>query len=303
MSTSRLSKAGVVALTTSGISLVVGTLFGHILTKKYMTDKYEALIEQEVLKAKAFYSQLNKTGDFSDPVVVAERLGAKAEQVDETMTADEEDSEDISADDEIFRTADPEDRVNYSKFSENYTGPAVQREKAVKDPPLEINTGESMAEFETRIAEAAHEKVAEIIHNVEEGLGEEGENMASNVFDTHGVEPLRVDNEEDRASGNPYIISVSEFMENDPQYQQNTISFYQGDSVLADESDQPIPDINSIVGERNLQRFGEGSGDPNIVFVRNDRLEVDFEITQSLGTYAEEVLGVTPQQARGRGSR
>ncbi|QAU06290.1 hypothetical protein SEA_RICKMORE_56 [Gordonia phage Rickmore] len=300
MSTSRLSKAGVVALTTSGISLVVGTLFGHLLTKKYVTDKYESLIEEEVLKAKAFYSQLNKTGEFSDPAVVAERLGAKAEQADETVTADEED---IVVDDKPFRDLDPEVRVNYSKYSENYTGPAVQREKPVQDPPLEINTGESMAEFETRIAEAAHEKVAAIINDVEEGLGEEGENMASNVFDTHGVEPLRVDNEEDRASGQPYIISVSEFMENDPQYSQNTISYYQGDSVLADDSDQPIPDINSIVGERNLQRFGEGSGDPNIVFVRNDRLEVDFEITQSLGTYAEEVLGVTPQQARGRGSR
>ncbi|QXO14082.1 hypothetical protein SEA_ALAINAMARIE_58 [Gordonia phage AlainaMarie] len=302
MSTSRLSKAGVVALTTSGISLVVGTLFGHLLTKKYVTDKYEALIEQEVLKAKAFYSQLNKTGEFSDPAAVAERLGAKAEQVDETMTAEEENSEDIVVDDKPFRDLDPEVRVNYSKYSENYTGPAVQRERPVQDPPLEINTGESMAEFETRIAEAAHEKVAAIIHDVEEGLGEEGENMASNVFDTHGVEPIRVDNEEDRASGRPYIISVSEFMDNDFEYQQNTISYYQGDSVLADDSDQPIPDINTIVGERNLQRFGEGSGDPNIVFVRNDSLQVDFEITQSLGTYAGEVLGVAPQQ-RGRGSR
>lgn len=297
MSTSRLSKAGVVALTTSGISLVVGTLFGHILTKKYVTDKYEALIEQEVLKAKAFYSQLNKTGEFSDPAAVAERLGAKAEQVDETMTADEED---IVVDDKPFRELDPEVRVNYNKYSEDYKGPAVEREKPVQDPPIEINTGESMAEFETRLAEAAHEKVAAIIDRVESGLGEEEEDMPSNVFDTNGVPPIRVDNDEDRASGRPYIISVSEFMENDPQYQQNTISYYQGDGVLADERDQPIPDKNSIVGEQNLVRFGEGSGDDNIVFVRNDRLEVDFEITQSLGTYSEEVLGVVPTQPRTR---
>ncbi|QXO14663.1 hypothetical protein SEA_RUNHAAR_59 [Gordonia phage Runhaar] len=300
MSTSRLSKAGVLALTTSGISLVVGTLFGHILTKKYVTDKYEALIEQEVLKAKAFYSQLNKTGEFSDPAAVAERLGAKAEQVDETMTADKPDVDPIVVDDKPFRDLDPEDRVAYNKYSENYTGPAVEREKPVQDPPIEINTGESMAEFETRLAEAAHEKVAAIIDRVESGLGEEEENMPSNVFDTNGVPPIRVDNDEDRASGLPYIISVSEFMENDPQYQQNTISYYQGDGVLADERDQPIPDKNSIVGEQNLVRFGEGSGDDNIVFVRNDRLEVDFEITQSLGTYSEEVLGVAPTQPRGR---
>lgn len=292
MSTSRLSKAGVVALTTSGISLVVGTLLGHILTKKYMTDKYEVLIEEEVTKARAFYSQLNKTGEFSDPAVVAERLGATAEQVDETMAADEE--EHIVVDDKPFRDLDPEERVNYSKYSENYTGPAVEREQPVKEPSIEINTGESMAEFETRLAEAAHEKVAAIIDRVENGLGEEEESMPSNVFDTHGVEPLRVDNPEDRASGDPYIISVSEFMDNDPQYQQNAISYYKGDGVLADERDQPIPDKNAIVGERNLQRFGEGSGDPNIVFVRNDRLEVDFEIALSLGTYSEEVLGVPP---------
>ena len=53
-----------------------------------------------------------------------------------------------------------------------------------------------------------------------------------------------------------------------------------------------IPDADDAVGEMNLHRFGHGSGDNNVVYIRNDRLENDFIVLRSQGEYAKEVLGL-----------
>lgn len=309
MSASRLSKESVVALTTSGISLVVGTLVGHIWTKRSLTDKYESLISEEIAKAKAFYRQRNKTGEYADPVSLAEELigdDVDVVEVDESKIEPDDSFFDDKGDDDYiivegkpFREMiDPEDRINYNKISEEYSGPAMEREKPVEKPP-QIEDGESMEEYERRLMEAAHNQVQAVIEEVESESGHlrEEESVVSNVFDTNGVEAMQVSRDAVREPGRPYIITVTEFTDNELGYGQNAISYYAGDNVLADERDQPIPNLDNIVGERNL-RFGDGSGDANVVFIRNDTLGVDFEVCQSLGTYAEEVLGVAPKENR-----
>lgn len=99
----------------------------------------------------------------------------------------------------------------------------------------------------------------------------------------------------------PYVLSHDEFMENDGDNSQVTITYYDEDDVLTDERDQPIPDVNATVGSENLNRFGHGSKDANIVYVRNPRLDLDFEIMLSHGSYAKEVLGFIEHSDR-RGS-
>lgn len=309
MNASRLSKESVVALTTSGISLVVGTLVGHIWTKRSLTDKYESLISSEIAKAKAFYSQRNKTGEYSDPVALAEELiGEDVDVVevdestiepDDSFFDDEGDDDYIIVEGKPFReTIDPADRINYNKISEDYRGPAMERDQYVEKPP-QIEDGESMEDYERRLMEAAHDQVQAVIDEVESESGHlrEEESVVSNVFDTNGVDAIQVSQHAVREPGRPYIITVTEFTDNELGYGQNAISYYAGDNVLADERDQPIPNLDNIVGERNL-RFGDGSGDANVVFIRNDALGVDFEVCQSLGTYAEEVLGVAPKENR-----
>lgn len=89
----------------------------------------------------------------------------------------------------------------------------------------------------------------------------------------------------------PYIISVEEYSEGNNHYDKLTISFYEDDEVLADENDEVITDGDYIVGLDSLQRFGEESGDPEIVYVRNDKLQIDYEIVRLSKSYAETVLG------------
>lgn len=95
-----------------------------------------------------------------------------------------------------------------------------------------------------------------------------------------------------RTPDRPYIITHDEFMENDPDHQQPSLTYYAGDQILADEKDEPIEDADNVVGLANLERFGHGSNDSRMVYVRNEGLGMDFEIAWSPGSYAEEVAAL-----------
>lgn len=93
-----------------------------------------------------------------------------------------------------------------------------------------------------------------------------------------------------RSPDKPYIISHDEFMDNEPDYNQLTLAYFDGDDVLSDIHDQPIDDVIELVG-LNYQWFGHGSKDSRIVYIRNEKLSTDFEIVHNKGKYVEEVLG------------
>lgn len=90
----------------------------------------------------------------------------------------------------------------------------------------------------------------------------------------------------------PYIISKDEYNQGEKDFDQEELTYYEGDDVLADSKGKHIPDTDDSVGDTNLHRFGHGSGDNNVLYVRNERLELDFVILKSMGEYAKEVLGL-----------
>jgi hypothetical protein len=87
-------------------------------------------------------------------------------------------------------------------------------------------------------------------------------------------------------------------MNNDDEQEQTSLTYFAGDDVLVDERDQVMRDIDATVGLENLQKFGHGSNDPLVVYVRNPRLEVDYEISKSDGTFATEVHGFQDDELR-----
>ena len=95
-----------------------------------------------------------------------------------------------------------------------------------------------------------------------------------------------VENEEkggnDTADG-PYVISPDEFGEID-DYETVSLSYYE-DGVLADDWDNEIEDVESLVGEESLSHFGEYEED--CVYVRNDRYKTDYEILMVLSKYSD----------------
>lgn len=101
----------------------------------------------------------------------------------------------------------------------------------------------------------------------------------------------------------PAIISQEEFLENDSDFMQSTLTYYAVDNVLTDEREQVIEDPGDVVGLTNLQKFGELSSDENTVHIRNIRLGLEFELVRHEGSYRQEILGIDenpPQRPSGR---
>lgn len=95
----------------------------------------------------------------------------------------------------------------------------------------------------------------------------------------------------------PYIIHREEFNRNETDYPQLIYTYFAGDDVIVDKDNVPlVAAADSVVGRNNL-RFGHGSGDSNVVFVRNDKLELEMEIVRSPASYEEEVLGLQSDES------
>jgi hypothetical protein len=91
----------------------------------------------------------------------------------------------------------------------------------------------------------------------------------------------------------PYVIHIDESDEMEG-YQKVTLTYYEVDDVLCNERDEIVdPDYerDRLIGERNLNLFGHGSNQADVVYIRNDQLEIVFEVCKSPNSFAEEVHG------------
>lgn len=178
-------------------------------------------------------------------------------------------------------------------------------------------------EFET-IDSTANALLPEAVEALQEYQGGEGEwEQPKSVLESRAtaaptqirVETTNVfvDNRDDRfvwdqdvedarraqlENGVPYVISEMEHEENAPGHEQATLTWYEKDQVLLDDKDEIVDNVDYVAGEDNLLRFGEGTMDKNLLYVRNDRITLDLEIIRSFGSYAEEVLGESPTELR-----
>lgn len=91
-----------------------------------------------------------------------------------------------------------------------------------------------------------------------------------------------------RQEHTPYVIHVDEYMGDEMGFTQRTYTFYETDEVLVDEADHPIYNRSEVVGEI---KFGHGSNDQNVVYIRNETLKTEYEILRSEGSYEVEVMG------------
>lgn len=101
-----------------------------------------------------------------------------------------------------------------------------------------------------------------------------------------------------RTEDEPYIITREEFLGDERGYDQLAVTYYEEDDILAAEDDSLIEDADDVVGEENLTRFGHGSKDNRVVYVRNEILEAEYEIVKSNGSWAKEVMGFDSSDAK-----
>ena len=102
-----------------------------------------------------------------------------------------------------------------------------------------------------------------------------------------------------RNPADPYVIHKDEFWREEMGYSQTTLTYYEGDDILVDQEDVPVYGFRTIVGEL---KFGHGSQDQNVFFVRNDTLKAEYEIIRDRGRYEVIVLGLQAEEEAERGS-
>jgi hypothetical protein len=102
----------------------------------------------------------------------------------------------------------------------------------------------------------------------------------------------------------PYLIPVDMFMHEEVGFRQSTLTFFEEDGVLVDEREMPIPDVDGVVGEGNMDKFGMfTNGDKNTVYIRNEKMCMDFEVLRNEGSYGRDVAGFVEHSEKRRGRR
>lgn len=143
------------------------------------------------------------------------------------------------------------------------------------------------------VAEEVVEEV--VVEEVEEGKAP-SEEERKNIFEEQ--EAARKGAEEGwdyeaevakRRPDYPYVIHQDE--QHERGYTELSWSYYTEDDVLADEHDSVVEEIEGVVGVANLEKFGHGSDDRNVVHIRNDKLGVEVEITKIDAFFSEVVHG------------
>lgn len=87
----------------------------------------------------------------------------------------------------------------------------------------------------------------------------------------------------------PYVISPDEFASSPPGFNAQPLDYF-ADGVLADSWGVKV-DIEETIGEEALEHFGDYVDD--VVHVRNERTEIDYEVTRDPRTY-DDMLATNP---------
>ena len=97
---------------------------------------------------------------------------------------------------------------------------------------------------------------------------------------TDSTDPKNNTTKEEPNMAKPYVINPVDFGED---YEVVSLNYY-ANGVLTDDQDEPIENVDDIVGTDFMNHFGEYEEDS--VFVRNDERKTDYEILRDNRKYA-----------------
>lgn len=116
-------------------------------------------------------------------------------------------------------------------------------------------------------------------------------------FDVGGVDDLDIPGEDgleetdDQAAyREPYVISYDEFAEEHNEYSKITLYYYVDDDTICGEDEEIIAEYDEFIGWDALNYLEVNT----TVWVRNDRIAADYEVTRVNGSYQELIMGEPP---------
>lgn len=254
--------------------LIVGLSTGAYLGYRYGIKKselrFEARLEEEQDAMRTHFRRLYKEGMLDTPEGAVEELIPQPLDTEEARVTDAEAMRSLKA-----YHGKPA-QVAYHRIRQD--GPLSDEDQAAQIRAAE--RVESVGPDRTMPGETVVDTTTEVVTtNVFDAPPDEWDYKAE-IFHRAQLEP-----------DTPYVINQEEFAENEGGYEQGTLAYYAGCGTLTDEKDQPITNTEDVLGDDIPDLFGHGSGSPHIVFVRSDKLQMDWEIVKSEGTYNTDVLG------------
>jgi hypothetical protein len=176
------------------------------------------------------------------------------------------------------------------RIAEDRVGPVIidadSYESITEDGSLEVMEKET--HISTEIEGNDVEVAQRILQVVEEAPTDEELVVTHNIFGNDDEFDLEEEIKK-RTPGMPYVLHRDEFYADEEDFSQSTLTYYSGDDILVDENDVPVYNHNRVIGDL---RFGHGSNDPNVFYVRNHNLRAEYEVVLADGHYAKEVLGL-----------
>jgi hypothetical protein len=265
---------------------------GYFLMRKRLEQKlraeYDLELESEIAEMRRFYALRNKEGEFATPQGAVEQLltkeAAQALSDYQGKGGEPQNLTVVEGPPVIHADPDPEPKLTLE-----------ERRKAMKaagytDAQINEVLGVEMVDIralQDRMRSGTPVEITEGPHNIfADGHPVTGEED----FDYEAEVARRSPNE-------PYVITHEEFMTNENDWEQHSVVYFNGDDTLVDEQDMPIPDIEVMIGSENLERFGDGSKDPRIVYIRNEAKEMDFEVRLDDNSFGEQTAGFIKHSA------
>ncbi len=107
--------------------------------------------------------------------------------------------------------------------------------------------------------------------------------------------------ETEQDSNDPTVITMEEYyVANSKGFEKMVLTYYEKDDVLCDPNNEVVPVPEALLGPDGLLKFGNGSGDPDTVYIRNPLTSTVYEVVMLHKSYQTEVLGVKPERKRGK---
>jgi len=256
-----------VLITVGVVAGLAGGVGGYFIAKKRLQSFYEEVAESEIAQAKDFYARINKVGP-DGQVMTPKEVMMERHSLGEAVAA--------TAVREYQGRPDPDPLQPVASEAD-----LIAEAKSVQGSPSDDQLDENQIQKMERALNGAgiHPLVVE-------------EETTVNIF-TDPTFDL-AEEMKYRTKEKPYIITHDEYFEADKEYDTIQLTYFEQDDTVVGENDQPVDDVDSQIGEDHLVRFGHGSKDRNVVYVRNDTLQTDYEVTKSAGSYLEH-LGLGPE--------
>jgi vacuolar-type H+-ATPase subunit H len=228
------------------VGFAAGAAIGSVATYYYTKDKFESEANEAI-------------NDYRDSA--NKRIKAAEERIREIEEENDEDSTDISKDDNQDSNPNPED-VDYTKFY---------------DEDSEVKSSNALVDEVNRLTDE---------------IAEDDDEDTSTTYDETIEFAAKIANKQQEAideNRKPYPISARQIEDECGWYSKLTYSYFKNDDIVADEWDEALDsdDALRLVGTEFKHLFGINKEDPEEVYIRNDQNTTDYEICLDKRNYAD----------------